>query len=309
MKKLFILAFLISLTAYTAISQTTERAYNGSVFSDVWSKVSQDKYRGLPQNEVTISSFGGWLNTKLSQAASRTINNRADTLPRFQKLVHPNGICFAGKWIIDEKTKYTGYFAEGSEALIIARASVALSDTKKGSRRAFGMAGKLFPTAIRTHSTPLKTGNFFVVDDLGGTKRSSFITAPLVNNPPVTLSGTSFTEKAIGAITGLIFNNTDKSPGVRQLYEISELGMSNPKKAVTPKFMRITGSEDNQKFASKSDFRDDLRLENYNGDLTFNIYVSNGSRSWKRIGRIEFDEDAASDSCDHRLHFHHPKTK
>jgi hypothetical protein len=28
---------------------------------------------------------------------------------------------------------------------------------------------------------------------------------------------------------------------------------------------------------------------------------------FERIGYLEFTESVASDSCDHRIHFHHPK--
>ena len=32
-----------------------------------------------------------------------------------------------------------------------------------------------------------------------------------------------------------------------------------------------------------------------------------GEKQWRTIGFIEATDDAASDSCDHRLHFAHPQ--
>jgi len=60
----------------------------------------------------------------------------------------------------------------------------------------------------------------------------------------------------------------------------------------------------------EKDFRDELKIDKK--DLIFNISVSsnqdkNGKKDWKKIGHISFDKSIVSKSCDHRLHFHHPK--
>jgi len=45
--------------------------------------------------------------------------------------------------------------------------------------------------------------------------------------------------------------------------------------------------------------------------LIFNIYVANKiinkNKNWQKIGTITLDTSTISNSCDHRLHFHHPK--
>jgi hypothetical protein len=60
------------------------------------------------------------------------------------------------------------------------------------------------------------------------------------------------------------------------------------------------------------DFRDELKIEN-NKKLIFEIAVANqelkGQKEWQSIGTITFDASVSSYSCDHRLHFHHPKWK
>ena len=34
-----------------------------------------------------------------------------------------------------------------------------------------------------------------------------------------------------------------------------------------------------------------------------------GNKNWKTIGKINMTDSVVSNSCDHRLHFHHPKSK
>jgi hypothetical protein len=292
----------------TSTLNNDDDGYAGSTFEDIWNQVTSDVYQTLPQKSVTLGSFG-WFQSRLRSDAKRTLNSRKDILPRFKKLLHPNGICLAGKWSIDQSTPFTGYFAQGSEALIVARASVALSETTQGNFRGFGLAGKLIPTSVRNHTDKLKTANFFTVDDLGGTKTANFTDALLLNRPKLSTSGRGTYVKAIGAAVGLLFNLMDSNPNERQLYEISELGLANPAKAVTPRFMRLVGDKTNVKIASQADFRNELMLKNYEGNLKFSIELSSDGKAWKRVGTMEFTDDAASDSCDHRLHFHHPKNR
>jgi len=58
------------------------------------------------------------------------------------------------------------------------------------------------------------------------------------------------------------------------------------------------------------DFRDEFTL-NAGENLIFDISVASkesaGVKEWQEIGTITLDASVASDSCDHRLHFHHPK--
>ena len=44
------------------------------------------------------------------------------------------------------------------------------------------------------------------------------------------------------------------------------------------------------------------------GALTFDVLVRDQKTDpWSKIGVIELDDDVVSDSCDHRLHFSHPR--
>jgi hypothetical protein len=62
------------------------------------------------------------------QATERAVDSAADLRwgpdrKGFRRLVHPNGICLTGLWQITEDTGYSGYFRNGSRALIVGRYS------------------------------------------------------------------------------------------------------------------------------------------------------------------------------------------
>jgi hypothetical protein len=64
----------------------------------------------------------------------------------------------------------------------------------------------------------------------------------------------------------------------------------------------------------EDDFRDELNLANYPQGLRFSISVASkgsrfGGKEWQKIGYIEVQETVASESCDHRLHFAHPRAR
>ena len=68
-------------------------------------------------------------------------------------------------------------------------------------------------------------------------------------------------------------------------------------------------AKDNTKVDAR-DFRDELKIKD--GELlAFNIFVASEmvetKKEWKKIGAITLDTSMVSKSCDHRLHFHHPK--
>ena len=305
MKKLLISTLIIQ----SAFSSTE---YVGSNFNDVWDTISADIYENRPTVKVSTSKFLVKGIDRLSKAAKRTISSREDLLPVFDKLLHPNGTCLKGSWNITESTPYTGYYATGAEGLIIARASVALSDTTQKKYRGFGMAGKIYPTSSELHNGNLKTGNFFVIDDLAGTKEKYYTRAAMTNKPETSVRFSMVGMLGLLIKAGKALGSADSEPGVRQLYEVSELGMEDTSGSITPKWMMILGDSER---VSKKDFRDELNVDNYQGALRFGIYVSDRSSKpkkrkssgWKKIGFIEYNESASSYSCDHRLHFHHPK--
>ena len=285
----------------------------GSTFSEVWDVVISDPYEN-PQYRVTLRSFFSFGINKLLESSERTIEDDSDILPQFEKLLHPNGACLKGTWNITEENPYTGYFAEGSQGLIIARASVALSETLKGQYRDFGLAGKIYPTNDPFHTEKLSTANFFAIDNFAGTLADHYTDVALTNEPEVTLRPGSLALLPIAFAAGFALSQADQNPGIRQLYPISELGLSDTILAKTPGWIKIQASPDQGK-VDEEDFRDELNIMNYeNGQLFFDIYVTTDEstredKEWLKIGYILFDDSVVSNSCDHRLHFQHPEYK
>jgi hypothetical protein len=306
---------LLGLSAF-AWSRGPAPEYKGSRASEVWAIVQEGEYNELPRFKVTAGSFFGFLQDRLEAASARTLVDGNDTLPTFRKLLHANGICLKGTWNITEPSPFTGYFQEGSQAVIIARASAALSEVNQGENRSLGLAGKLYPTVDDNHQEPLKTANFFVIDDLGGTYIPHFRDAPMTNDISSISFGLDNAPNAlVAAAAGRALQAAEKAAGgkdafIRQLYPVSELGETNKTLAITPRWIKIqgqTGSRENFR-----DFRDELRVENHGGVLNFDIFVSSeGERGqakvWQKIGYIEFTESVASEGCDNRLHFAHPQ--
>jgi len=296
-----------ALGAWGALQAKAAPVYAGSRFVNVWNEVKSNPYRTLPQERVSVASFFSWGTNLLEQSAKRTIATDDDVLPRFNKLVHPNGICLRGTWNMTEPSPYTGYFEQGKQGVIIARASTALSGTTRSAYRGFGMAVKLFPTNNPAHATPLKTANFFVIDDLGGTDIPNYLDAQMTNEPNTSIRFSSILIAPIAAAASTAFSAADKNPGIRQLYPVAELGLAAGKTAVSPKYLKVVGAP-YEKRQDKTEFRDELNVSLYGGHLDFDVMVSESKTGpFTRIGYLEFTESVTSDSCDHRLHFHHPK--
>ena len=311
-------AFLITCSSLAATAhQAHAQAYQGSSFDQVWDQVVSDPYPELPHDTVTTASFFGFFVDHLLEASKRTLADHRDLLPYFRKLLHPNGICLAGEWVITEANPYSGYFRPGSRGLIVVRASTALSNTERGQYRAFGFAGKIFPTL--DPAQVVQTANFFTIENLGGTLRDYFLDAENTNDIiQVATTPTLVANAAVAAAVTTDFGKADPQPdssliAIRQLYPISELGASDPAAVRTPTWLMITGAPEVPRTLA-TDFRDELRVANYPGGLRFDISVSDqgtrqGPKVWTRIGYIQVDDDAVSASCDHRLHFSHPKFK
>jgi hypothetical protein len=307
-------ALTAALTVF-AVARGEDVPYTGSRFADVWNVVSSDAYAVLPHQRVSVTSFFGWFENKLLNASRRTLSDRSDLLPRFQKLLHPNGICLAGTWRITEETPYTGYFATGSEGLIIARASTALSEVRSDQLRAFGLAGKIFPTTDPNHAAPLKTANFFTIEDLGGRDTAHFLDAENTNDIiNITIRPSLVFKGPLALTVANAFQTADNASSdetlIRQLYPIAELGEADPEAAVAPTWMKIVGAAQTARI-DEVDFRDELAIDNYPDGISLDIYVADagtrrGEKEWNYIGEIHFTDSVASDSCDHRLHFSHP---
>lgn len=299
-----------ALVVGTSYAADSEEPFSGSVYDEVWSTVKATPYTTLPSYSVTNASFykgRNWVMAGVNQLfkdAKRTLSDEADLLPSFQKLVHPIGVCFAGTWTITEKNDYTGYFAQGSRALIIVRASEAMGQPLNTGLRALGLAGKIFPTADPKDSKPCVTANFFTVDDLGGVKADSYLDLAKTNAPPLSKHLSTFFGLPMLITITDSFRSADKNPGERQLYPIAELGLEDVGSAVVPQRMSLLA--ENIERPGQADFRDELRLANFNGALRFSISVGT-KEAVTKIGTIELTDEALTSECDHELHFHHPK--
>jgi len=309
MKLLLFITLLFTLSGCATKMTTDEiKPYVKTSFSKVWNQVSSDEVEKLPQDEVSFSKLYSGGKDVISHDAQRTLDNHADILEPFDKLAHPNGICFKGVWEIDSDNIYSGYFKKGSKALIIARASTAMSNTTSDSTRAFGFAGKLFPTMDTDKLNNEYSANFFLIDDLGGTNAKHFSGVSLTNEPSVSMSFEVLKNIVYAIKVSRTFSLVDKNPSIRQLYEISYLGEGKNQNIITPKWMKIEIRDSIR--VDKKDFRDELKIAK-DEKLVFNIFVANKIKNekkvWQKIGTISLDDSVVSASCDHRLHFHHPK--
>ena len=281
-------------------------------FQEVWNEVNSDPLETLPQNKVSYGQLFDGARDIIFEDASRTLVEHSDIREYYDKLAHPNGVCLKGIWEIETQNPYSGYFKQGSKALIIARASSALSETKRGETRAFGMAGKLFATLDPLKINSENTANFFVIDDLGGTDAQQYTDVSLTNEPKASLTLTVVKYFLYAVKVSKVFGEVDSNPGIRQLYEISYMGESNTSSTKTPKWMKIELAK-NQTLVNSADFRDEFLFDDNRSTLSFSISVADseldGVKEWLEIGTITFDASVVSTTCDHRLHFHHPKFK
>lgn len=320
-------------------------AYVGSRYSDIKRELFHNAYylnwgeQGepeLPVYGVTLGRvlrglFRRSLAWQFKAAAERTVDSRADLRwgadrRGFRRLLHPNGVCLLGRWIIDTPSEYSGYFGDPSEALIVARYSTCCTETRRGRRRSLSLVGKLFPTKDPKHLDPLRTANFITQEDIGGDRTEYINDAELRNAPDVTPWRRGWGTPIL-LITGLLFKFVNVEPAIRQLHTIAELGKPDDQPTRAPEFMRLTVSDEQPRIAGKDlDFRAEILEQFYRREplvdqdrkLVFHIDVTDqGVRrglvaqkwefdDWQRIGRIEFTEAVASYNSDFVIHFAHP---
>jgi hypothetical protein len=266
------------------------------------------------------------------QASERAIDSHADlrwgsNRLGFRRLVHPNGVCLTGRWQIDVGTEYTGYFSRGSSALVVARYSTCCTETRRGRTRSLSMVGKLYPTTDPHHIKPLRTANFITQEDIAGAHTDFINDAELRNAPDMTLSRRGAGGAALLIVIGMVFNRVDREPGMRQLYQIAELGKPAGQPTRSPDFMRLLVAPEQPRIAGADvDFRDEVMAQIFDkGDplpkrtLTFNIEVTDEGetsgpaikqrrtfRNWRRIGSLTFDNAVISRNGDFVIHFNHP---
>src|SRR5262245_18943648 len=161
-----------------------DRAYLGSRYADVRDAMSANPYQPLWRGPGDMPTYSVSLRTMLfglvpslrtpmyARASARIIDSHADLRwgsdgRGYRRLVHPNGICLFGRWEITAPTPYSGFFRQGSRALVIARYSTCCAETRRGRARSLSMVAKLFPTTDPDHATPLPTANLITQQDLG----------------------------------------------------------------------------------------------------------------------------------------------
>jgi len=313
-----------------------DSAYAGSRFADVVAALLANPYQrvwgaksndALPVHKVTFRS----VSSGMLRASERAVDSGADLRwgpdrQGFTRLVHPNGVCLIGTWEITERTDYTGYFTQGSRALMIGRYSTCCTETRRGRVRSLSLAGKLFPTLDQDHALPLRTANFLTQEDIGGARTDYINDAELRNAPDITA-----TRRGAGIATllatGSAFQRADKEPDIRQLYAISELGTLEGTPTRTPEFMRLRVAATQPRIAGANlDFRDEVMAQIFDpGDpapkrtLTFTIEITDQGKvsgppfrvrwaftNWRAIGRIVFNNAVVSHNGDAVIHFNHP---
>ena len=270
--------------------------YRGATYRSVKEAAWRAPYADLPKHKgLRPGRFIQFLND-----SARNMHDRRDIRPVYEKLIHAHGVCFAGIWIIDEDSPYTGYFAKGSKGLLIARASVAGPFIKRGARRSFGIAGKIFPTLDPEEW--VWPANFVTVSHLSGSKAPYITDIEMSNCPTVGL------DPAANLINRVIFRIVDTRPGYRQLFPISTTGLKPGQTPVTPDLMMFKVDEGTIRIAAE-DFRDELKLSKYPArKLVYSINVKNFDEpEWTRLGSMEFTEDVVSEGSDKQLHFWIPR--
>lgn len=322
-----------------------DRLYAGSRFRDVVDALFMNPYQKvwgregeptLPSQDTTIRSvFGGLLSigkpSRFQHASERTLDSGADLRwgpdrKGFARLLHPHGVCLTGRWQITEDSPYSGYFARGSKALVVARYSSGAGGNLRGQVRSLALVGKLFPTLEPDHPVPLRTANFITQEDIGGARTESINAAELRNAPDVTV----FRRGPAGSLlvkVAIVFRRVDQQPTIRQLYPIAELGKPAGEATRAPRFMRLLVAPEQPVIAGTDlDVRDEVMAQIFDpGDpvpkrtLTFTIEVTDEGhtsetpfrvrrtfRNWRRIGTLVFDNAVVSYNGDAVIHFAHP---
>lgn len=271
---------------------------------------------------------GPWL---FRQATARAVRSRAalrwgNDRKGFRRLLHPNGICLFGKWIIDQDNPYSGHFQKGTEALIVGRYSTCCAETRQGFMRSLALVGKIYPTTDEQHAEPLATGDFITQEDLGGERTKCINDAELLNAPNVSLWRRGWGAPIL-FLSGLVFKFSNREPSMRQVHTVAELGKPRGEPTRSPQFMRLRVVAEQPRIEKELlDFRDEILAHLYEPGATeragrklvFTIEVTDKGTShgmlrqrrtfqdWKLIGRIEFTEAVASYNGDFVLGFNHP---
>jgi hypothetical protein len=319
--------------------------YSGSTFREVRDALFANAYYAvwggagepaLPEYQVTLTSLlAGVLpfgrRHQFRAAATRTVDSHADLRwgtdgLGFRRLLHPNGVCLIGDWLITEPTEYSGYFRQDSRGLVIGRYSVG-GPIRRGRTRSHALVAKLYPTTDPDSQVRSRPAGLITQQDLGGDRQEYINDVELRNAPDTHAWRRGLLDFAILAVSGITFKAADRRPSIRQVYEIAELGKPTGEVTRSPEFLRLLVDEAQPRIVGESlDLRDEVMAQIYDrGDpepkreLVFHVEVSDDGethgpafferrtiKNWKRIGRLTFREAVVSYNGDFVVHFHHP---
>ena len=325
--------------AFFGVQEMTDedRAYRGSTYREVVDAIFANPYQkvwggpGEPSLPIYEVSFFGLLRGGFGAASARILDSGADLRwgsdgKGYRRLVHPNGVCLTGRWTITEPTPYSGYFAQGSEALVVGRYSTCCTRTERGQVRSLSLIGKLFPTTDANHAMPLQTATFVTQEDIGGSTSRSINDIELRNAPDTTVTRRGAGVPILLAVASA-FRRVDQQPTIRQLYQVAELGKPANEPTRAPEFMRLLVAPAQPTIpGDRLDVRDEIMAQIFDrGDpqpkrtLTFTIEVTDQGKTsgpairerrefknWRRIGTLVFDNAVVSYNGDCVIHFRHP---
>ncbi len=313
----------IAIADIASISKQSEQGQSkptNSRYEQLVQVLFDEPYAKLPRYKVSKSLFQGKgkdAENYLLNDAKRTLESKADLLPedRGQKLLQANGICFAGEWLIDQESEFSGLFSKGARSPAIARASVSFSGTQRKERRALGLAVKLLPNDLGDKPSL----NIVTLHSVGGLKTPYLYELSLDNEPPLGRIP-RFRDISTALKLKSIFLDADKQAGslepsvtYRSVESVAAYGQVElGHKTIAPKWLRFSPASSSR--VDRNDFRDELRVGHYpNQQLKYTIAVASGEVSskskaqWQAIGELIFNASVTSKACDTRLHFAHPK--
>ena len=330
-----VLLMTILCCSFPAHAQTlvNDNEQQNSRFERLKETIFAEPYTELPRYKVTRKLFKNTEKgqpSRLLSDAKRTLSNTTDLLSkdRGQKLLQANGICFAGHWLIDKPSSFTGLYKQGVRVPVIARISVSFSGTLQKERRALGMAVKFLPNDLADKPSL----NVFALHTVGGVKKQHVLDLAMDNEPPLgripRLSDIPTALKLRSDLTKADKEAGSEQPNVtyRTVAPLAEYRTAEYRTAqhqtvkhaeeisIAPRWLRF--SPLTKQRVDHDDFRDELRVEHYsNKQISYSIDVaglhnkSDNKRkaNWQILGQLVLTESVTSKACDTRLHFPHPK--
>ncbi|MBO1256046.1 hypothetical protein J3L16_10155 [Alteromonas sp. 5E99-2] len=293
---------------------------NLEYFNSIKNSVFSDEYSALPHYKVTKKHFDRDGHNLLFADAKRTLESGDDLIefPAGQKLLQANGICFAGKWVINEQSEYSGFYAANTSVPILARISVSLSGTTQKDKRAMGMAIKVFGSPQSPQHD--QTLNLFLLHSLGGIKTDAVLDLEMDNEPelgslpPFSQLLTAHRLESDLKDADALYSKEKANARFRPVSHLAKIDKNGSKveDIHSPQWIKVKTAPTIAR-VDKLDFRDELDLKHYEGNqLRYQIYAAKAHNkgkskaTWEEVGYIQFTESIRSKSCDTRLHFRHP---